>query len=74
MTIHRPTKQQDSQLTETFLSRRQLAERWGVSQRTVKRREDLGVLAPLVLSSNIVRYRLSEILEIETEGTLTRSN
>lgn len=55
--------------SERLLSRRDLSERWNLSIKTLKRREKAGELRPLTLSANTVRYRLSEILEIEEDAT-----
>jgi len=54
--------------TELFLSRESVAKRWECSPRTVKRREQRGELTPIVLSGQLVRYRLSEILAIEADA------
>lgn len=53
---------------ETFLTRRELAARHKVSIETLKRRERLGLLPALRLGRG-VRYRLSDILRIESEAT-----
>lgn len=50
------------------LSRKELAERWNVSIKTLKRREKAGTLRPLSLGARTVRYRLSDILAIEEDA------
>jgi hypothetical protein len=54
-----------------FLSRMELATRWGVSQETCKRREKAGILTPLKLGRG-VRYRLEQIERIELEAEVAR--
>jgi len=56
---------------ERLLSRKELSDRWDVSIKTLKRREKAGELRALSLSTNCVRYRLSEIMEIEREAEST---
>jgi predicted DNA-binding transcriptional regulator AlpA len=53
---------------DRLLSRKELAERFGVSIKTLKRREQAGTLRPLSLGARTVRYRLSEILAIEEDA------
>jgi len=48
-----------------MLSRALLAERWGVSKETIKRREQEGLLHPLRFNQRLLRYRLSDIEAIE---------
>lgn len=51
-----------------LLDRKQLADRWGVSIETVKRREKDGTLKATHLpGGRLVRYRLSEILKAESD-------
>ena len=50
---------------ETLLTRKQLSERHKVSIETLKRRERAGELPALKMGRG-VRYRLSDILRIET--------
>jgi hypothetical protein len=47
------------------LSRKELSERWNLSIKTLKRREQTGQLNPMKLGPRTVRYRLSDILGIE---------
>jgi len=53
---------------DRLLSRKELSERFGVSIKTLKRREKDGILRPLSLGARTVRYRLSEILAIEEDA------
>jgi len=57
-----------SNQSDRLVSRKELSERWSLSQKTLKRRERAGELRPLTLSANCVRYRLSEILAIEEDA------
>ena len=61
-------KDNSSNQSERLLSRKQLADRWNLSTKTIKRREKAGELRPLTLSANCVRFRLSEILAIEEDA------
>lgn len=58
------TKQKE----EDFISRQELCARWGCSLETLKRRERQGILQPVGFSERMVRYRLSEVTEIEREA------
>ena len=49
----------------TLIDRKQLATRWTCSEMTIKRREKEGLLKPIHLSTRLVRYRLSDIEDIE---------
>jgi hypothetical protein len=51
---------------EVLLSRRQVAQRWGVCTEAVKRREREDLLRAVRFNGRLIRYRLSEIQEIET--------
>ncbi|MGL4399938.1 MAG: helix-turn-helix transcriptional regulator [Luteolibacter sp.] len=63
MTIH--SEPQDSH-SNTLLDRRSLAQRWSVSEMTIKRRESDGTLKPVYLpGGRLVRYRLTDILKAE---------
>ena len=57
---------------EKMLSRADLAERWGVSKETIKRRERDGLLTPLRFNQRLLRYRLSEIEAIEASLEIPR--
>ena len=51
---------------DSLLDRRTLANHWGCSIETIKRREKDGTLAPVYLpGGRLVRYRLSSILKLE---------
>ena len=54
---------------ETFLSRSDLARRWGLSTMTIRRREKSGTIRFLKLGRGI-RIRLSEIERIEAEAEI----
>jgi hypothetical protein len=54
-------------LTGNLLSRATLAVRWECSIETLKRREKAGILCPVILG-RIVRYRLIDIVALETDG------
>ena len=53
---------------ETFLSRPELARRWGVHLETLKRLEKKGELQAVHFNERRLRYRLSDILKIEQEA------
>jgi uncharacterized protein (UPF0254 family) len=53
---------------ERLLSRSELAARWSCSRETVKRRERQGVLRAIRFNQRLLRYKLSDILEIEAEA------
>lgn len=53
---------------ERFLTRKDLSERWNVSQKTLIRREQAGTITPVFLGERSIRYRLSEIEAIEAEA------
>lgn len=52
-------------LNQQFLSRAQIAARWGVSIATVKRREREGFIRALRFNQRLLRYRLSEVERAE---------
>jgi hypothetical protein len=54
-----------------MLSRRHLAERWGLSKETLKRREKAGFLPFLKLGRD-VRYRFADIEKIERQAEVRR--
>ena len=56
-----------------FLTRNQLAERWQVSEMTLKRYEQKGIIKPCKIAERVVRYRLSDIETHEEQSTLDRS-
>lgn len=51
--------------SDRLISRKELSERWNLSVKTLRRREQAGELQPLTLSANCVRYRLSSIIALE---------
>jgi hypothetical protein len=57
------------QSSDALFSRRQLADRWATSIETIKRRQKQGVLTPIYLSARQVRYKLSQIVNVEQEAT-----
>ena len=54
---------------ETLLSRQDLSKRWSVSIDTLRRRERSKALPYLSLGSNLIRYRLRDIQEIEQQAS-----
>jgi len=58
--------QETKQMKPTVLDRKQLANRWGCSIPTIKRREKEGLLHPVYLSTRLVRYRIADIESIES--------
>lgn len=58
--------EQIEQKSEQLLSRKSLAQRWGCCTETLKRRERAKVLRPIRFNSRLLRYRVSEILAIES--------
>jgi hypothetical protein len=53
---------------ERLVSRSELAARWSCSRETLKRRERDGILKPIRFNSRLLRYRLSEVLVVESVG------
>jgi predicted site-specific integrase-resolvase len=51
------------------MSRREVAQRWGVSVETIKRRTREGLLHPVRFNQRLIRYPLSEIIRIEKEAS-----
>jgi hypothetical protein len=62
-------KQTNAELLH-LLSRHHLADRWGCSTETVKRREKAGIL-PVYRIGGLVRYRLSDVERIEQEARVS---
>jgi hypothetical protein len=62
------SKQIQSDNSEKFLTRRELAARWRSSVETCKRRQKSGVLHPVYLSQRKLLYRLSEIEAYEKQA------
>lgn len=61
-------KEKDNSTPPRLIDRKELAARWKVSIPTIKRRDADGLLKPLHLSTRLVRYRLSDIEEIEAQA------
>jgi predicted DNA-binding transcriptional regulator AlpA len=55
--------------TVLLLSRQQLADRWGCSIETIKRRERAGTIRPVILG-RLVRYREADIEAVEAAATV----
>jgi hypothetical protein len=68
MSIHRST-QAFADDDGDLLTRLDLARRWKVSIETVKRREQAKILRPVRLDGRVIRYRLSDIRQIEAQGS-----
>ena len=56
------------QASEQLLSRKALANRWGVCRETIKRAERVGLLRPIRFNERLLRYKLSDIVAIEAAG------
>ena len=52
----------------TLLSRTEVANMWGVSTMTVKRKQACGQLKPIYLSTKIVRYKLEDVLKMTEDA------
>lgn len=61
-------------LDDQLLTRLELAQRWKVSIKTLKRRERSKILRPVKLKWRIVRYRMTDVLRIEEEGYSTEGS
>jgi len=55
----------------TFLTRKELCERWAVSGMTIKRRESAGIL-PVYKLGRGTRYKLTDIEKIEAQAEVSR--
>ena len=53
---------------ERLISRKELAQRWGVSLETIKRRSREGLLRPRRFNARLIRYSFNEVLAIEKEA------
>jgi len=60
------------EITERFLTRKGLADRWQLSTETLKRRERCGLLPFLKLGRG-VRYRLVDVEHLEAEAEVRQS-
>ena len=56
------------QSSEQLLSRKALANRWGVHPETIKRAERAGLLRAIRFNQRLLRYKLSDILAIEADA------
>lgn len=54
------------QAADKLLSVKQVAERWGCCTHTVRRNQ---FLKPVRFSRKLIRYKLSDVLKIEQEGS-----
>jgi hypothetical protein len=52
-------------MTELMMTRKELALRWNCGVSTLKRKEKRGLLTALRIDRRLVRYRMSQIIEIE---------
>jgi hypothetical protein len=59
---------QPSDQSEQFISRKGLALRWRCSCETVKRRQREGLLRGVYFNQRMLRYPMSEVLAVESEG------
>jgi hypothetical protein len=59
-------------ITERFLTRKALADRWQLSTETLKRRERCGLLPFLKLGRG-VRYRIADVEHLEAEAEVRNS-
>jgi hypothetical protein len=55
---------------DTMLTRKQVAQRWGCSTETVKRRGRDGTLQSLRFNGRNVRYRLEDVERVEREAEI----
>jgi len=53
-----------------MISREQLAARWVISVQSIKRWEADGVLTPVRLGPRLIRYRFTQIRQIEEDGRM----
>jgi hypothetical protein len=60
-------------ITERFLTRKGLADRWQLSTETLKRRERCGVLPFLKLGRG-VRYRISDVETLEADAEVRQAS
>jgi len=56
------------QSSEQLMSRKALANRWGVCRETIKRAERAGLLRAIRFNQRLLRYKLSDILAIEARN------
>jgi hypothetical protein len=55
-------------LDDDLISRPGLARRWECHIESLKRREKKGLLHPVALSPRMIRYRMSEVLALESQA------
>jgi len=55
-------------MNELYITRKDLAHRWSCSVETIKRKERVGLLKPIKFGQRFVRYRLSDIEQLEEEA------
>lgn len=62
--------------SELLVSRKQLSQRWNCCLETIKRREQEGLLKAIRFNQRLLRYRLSDVIAIETiaAGEPARAN
>jgi len=63
------TDKREPEQDETLVSRKWLAERWSCCTETLKRMEKRDQLHPVRLGAKMLRYRLSEIENIEADAS-----
>jgi len=63
---------QAHQATDKLLSRKAVAQRWSCCTETVKRKTRAGQLHPIRFNARMIRYSLSEIIQVERQnGAIT---
>jgi hypothetical protein len=62
-------KIKDQPLSQNLISRKTLAVRWQCSPETIKRRTREGLLHPIRFNQRMLRYKMSEVMEIEDATT-----
>jgi len=55
--------------TERYITRKDLSERWNVSQKTLTRWEQAGKITAVFLGERSIRYRLSDIEAAEADAS-----
>ena len=74
MAMKTPTSSSMNPAEDRLVTRQTLSVRWECSLSTVKRLEARGLLRPIKLGDNVLRYRLSDILALEENGEVGRSS
>jgi len=62
----------DQTTSQQLISRKALATRWQCTPETIKRRTREGLLHPVRFNQRNLRYRLSEIIQVEDSATEVR--